>query len=875
LLLHETLPNGVEVAIKENHFSRTVAIQVWVGVGSIHEGPDERGMAHYLEHMLFKGTHRRESMEIASAVEAAGGEINAYTTFDHTVFHLTMPSAALELGVDILSDVTFQSRFDPTEFEREREVILEEIRRGLDNPGTRIGQRVFQLAFEGTEAGRPIIGSVESVKAFTRDQLAGFHRKWYRPDAMTVVIVGDVDGAAALEVVKKWFGTVAWPTTERPTAPLPFERKPVPSGGPRVSLLKGDWQKPRIELTFRAPELEHPDTAALDLAAFALGSGELSRLSRRARDQEGVVTAVSASVYAPRFGGLFEVSAFATEESVLDSVRVLARETIRLRHSEPVTVDELMRARANLKADRIYRDETVDGQARSLGFGLRTAHKLVYDELYTAQINALPDAQIARAVTRWLDPAQAMIVALLPQSSPLTEQDFADAYARGVEEGLQRAGGHGTTPHVETDAGGRPSTAAQVIPLKEGVRLVYRLNPKVSLFTLTLASEGGLRAETEEDAGTYHAISAMLAAATERRGFEEFIGGVEARGASIEGFSGKDSFGFHLQCLPEHAETMVELLAECLMEPAFPDEQWQSIRRDLEQSIATQDDSPASVCMRKFQQLAFGKHPYRFPLYGHAPSIASFDREVLLQRYVALRDGGPWVVAATGPFPEGDVVKLLGKALASFQPSARPRHFPSEAWIGTGSAGHEKIAKDREQTHLVYGFPGITWGDPERAALDVLMNVLGGHGGRLFRKLRDQESLAYSVSPIVSYGKHPGAVGSYIACAPSKEAQAAAGLRSEMLALVAQAPEPAEVDRARNYIIGTHEMSLQRSDAQTSTMALMELYGYGHDDFLTYPARVAAVTPADVQAVAARLFVEARAMLVVVGPHMIDQGSQS
>jgi zinc protease len=232
-------------------------------------------------------------------------------------------------------------------------------------------------------------------------------------------------------------------------------------------------------------------------------------------------------------------------------------------------------------------------------------------------------------------------------------------------------------------------------------------------------------------------------------------------------------------------------------------------------------------------------------------------------------------VAATGPFPEGDVVKLLGKALASFQPSARPRHFPSEAWTGTGSAGHEKIAKDREQTHLVYGFPGITWGDPDRAALDVLMNVLGGHGGRLFRKLRDQESLAYSVSPIVSYGKHPGAVGSYIACAPSKEAQAAAGLRSEMLALVAQAPEPAEVDRARNYIIGTHEMSLQRSDAQTSTMALMELYGYGHDDFLSYPARVAAVTPSDVQAVASRLFVEARAMLVVVGPHMVDQGSQS
>jgi zinc protease len=166
---------------------------------------------------------------------------------------------------------------------------------------------------------------------------------------------------------------------------------------------------------------------------------------------------------------------------------------------------------------------------------------------------------------------------------------------------------------------------------------------------------------------------------------------------------------------------------------------------------------------------------------------------------------------------------------------------------------------------VVYGFSGLSWGDPDRAALDVLVSVLGGHGGRLFRTLRDRDSLAYSVSPLVSYGRHPGLVGSYIACAPDKTDRALAGLANEMHALAEQPPTQAEVERARSHIVGTHDMGLQRSDAQASTMALMELYGYGYDDFLVYPRAVAKVTAEDVQRVARRLFA-AKPASVVVSP---------
>jgi zinc protease len=147
-----------------------------------------------------------------------------------------------------------------------------------------------------------------------------------------------------------------------------------------------------------------------------------------------------------------------------------------------------------------------------------------------------------------------------------------------------------------------------------------------------------------------------------------------------------------------------------------------------------------------------------------------------------------------------------------------------------------------------------------------MTNILGGHGGRLFSNLRDRDSLAYTVSPIVSYGCHPGVVGSYVACAPTKVEQALSGLKTEMASLKETPPTEAEVDRSRNYIIGSHDMGLQRSDSQTSTMALMELYGYGYDDFLKYPKAVAKVTAADVQRVANRLIEDSQAVTVVVGP---------
>jgi zinc protease len=176
------------------------------------------------------------------------------------------------------------------------------------------------------------------------------------------------------------------------------------------------------------------------------------------------------------------------------------------------------------------------------------------------------------------------------------------------------------------------------------------------------------------------------------------------------------------------------------------------------------------------------------------------------------------------------------------------------------------LHKDREQVHLVIGTLGLNWLDKDRYALDVLSNVLGGSGGRFFLKLRDEQSLAYSVAPLHSYGCHRGIFGAYMACTPHKLRDAEGGIRNVWNDICQKGVSQDELDRARNYIIGGHEADMQRGDAQAMSMALMELYGLGYADFENYASRLREVDRTAVQKVAQRLLAAQEQIIVRVGP---------
>ena len=173
-----------------------VELQIWAGVGSADERPGEEGLAHFHEHMLFKGTKRRGVGEVAGDIEGLGGHINAYTSFDSTVYHATLPSSAWREGLEVLTDAVRNSIFDVEEIAREREVVLEEIRRSDDTPGHVLGELAFGACYRGHPYGLPILGPASNVAGFDREQVRKFFQRWYTPDNLTVVAIGDFDARA-------------------------------------------------------------------------------------------------------------------------------------------------------------------------------------------------------------------------------------------------------------------------------------------------------------------------------------------------------------------------------------------------------------------------------------------------------------------------------------------------------------------------------------------------------------------------------------------------------------------------------------------------------------------------------------------------------
>ena len=869
-MLHRTLDNGLEVAVKENHFSKMVTIQCWVGAGSLHESSSEYGMAHCLEHMLFKGTERHGVGEISAKVEACGGDMNAYTTFDHTVYYLNLSSQYAEQGIDLLSDAVLHSSFDADELMKEKEVILEEIRRGLDNPANIIGRKIFETIYSGSPAARPIIGFPETVEKFTRDDLLAFYKTWYQPGNMKVVAVGDFDATQMFSWISKAFGAA-----KNQAVPAMTLHEPEGLDATKVHVIRGDYEQPRLEIAFAGPKQNDIDAIELDLAAFSLGSGEASRLVRHLRDEKSIASSVGASLYAPDFGGIFELSAIPNSETDLVAcAHDLAYNVALMKYHNPVSSNELKRARMNLKADRMYGEETVSGQARAIGHALTTAHKMAYDAVYEARVHASNSETIHNALHRWLGFDKAFIVALVPDSFVVNEDDLKKAYDAGIEKAKQE---FPLDPFKTIAKAEGLKTSSEIFEkqIAPGIQFVYRENQSSDFFNLIAVTQGGLRFEDKSTAGLHYCLAEMLATQTSELSHEDLTELIEGSGSVLNGFSGKDSLGLRLQCFTENISDMLPVWADCLLQPVFSDLHWKNLQHDVADEIRAEQDSPAALAVRRFSELIYGDHPYRYPVYGLWDNIAALNPKILAELYAKQRDAGPWTISGVGSLPANDAFDMVSAALKSWRPAETRQQPRSHIELRHNTpAQRVKIEKNREQTHVIVGTLGRSLDDPDRYAIDVLTTVFGGSGGRLFVNLRDQKSLAYTVTPIMSYGCEKGLFGVYIACAPGKVEEAKRAIFDEFSQISAAPVSSEELTRAKNYLVGGHEASMERGESQAMSMGLMTAYGVGATDFLEYSQHIQQVTAADVQRVALALLDPSRMTIVEVGQgEMVSAGA--
>jgi zinc protease len=404
------LPNGARLVVQEHRTSDIVALQLWVGVGSRDEGPEERGFAHFAEHMLFKGTETLPRGFVDREVEAVGGRTNAGTSYDYTYYYMLLPAARAVRGIEVLADIAVNSRFDPDELDREREVVFEEMRLGEDNPRSALYRRLYDLVFHGHAYGRPVLGDPAALRSATRATLREFYRRHYTPENMTLVVAGPVDPAAIRAAAAGSLGRIPR-TGQVRVRPAP----PEPIGTARTRIVERPERQAALGLGFLAPPLGHDDMAAVDLLAHILGGSTSSRLNQALRERRRLVSSVSAGYSALERGGVLSVTA---QFEPADEARVeteIIEELRRLRDSG-VTTEELARAVTAAEADRLFSEETVEGLALAYGRA-ETIWGLEEHRRYLDRVRAVTRDDIQAAARRYLSQAHARL-AFLPRRQP-------------------------------------------------------------------------------------------------------------------------------------------------------------------------------------------------------------------------------------------------------------------------------------------------------------------------------------------------------------------------------------------------------------------------------------------------------------------------
>lgn len=844
------LDNGLTVVLLENHAAPVAAIQVWVGVGAADEKPEEGGIAHVHEHMLFKGTKRRAVGEIASEIEGAGGEINAWTSLDQTVYHVVLASRFFDTGIDVLADAILESAFDPEELERELEVILEEINRAEDQPQSRVSRALFNTAFDVHPYRHPVIGSADVVRKLTREQILEFYQSHYRPDRLCVVAVGDFEEAEALEKIRRAFGSgsgKAIPLQKRPDEP---EQK-----GARARVLSDEIEESHLAIGFKGPSIRAEDLVAVDVMAVLLGQGDSSRLTCEVRRERQLVNEIYAYAYTPRDTGLFVIGATLQHEKLHDAVTAIGREVLRIREAG-VSAAELEKARTILAAEAVYQRETAEGLARRIGYWQGALGDPGYEESYQQKLQMVTIDQVRQAAERYLVPDKATLVTMVPRPVE-NEFDEKDLAAR-----LHKVLSPRAYKKVSASDDGGPT----LFTLPSGARVVIHrdaTNPIVAVRAVWL---GGLRAEREDTAGYCTMLSDMLIRGTDRLTASELARLIDGQASHLDGFSGRNSIGLRATFLAPHFGEGMSLMGDCIQNPSFDYRELERAKTITLDDLRARADNPAGLCFELFQKSLWQNHPYRRNALGTTSSIREMTPEGLREFYHRLATQEGAVLSVVGDVEPGQALALAEEAI-----SGLPARFEGESWSPTPEEAPvgkrvARMNRDKAQAHLIHGFRGLALGDRDRYSLEVLASALSGQGGRLFLELRDRQSLCYSVSSFAVEGIEPGSFGVYMATSPDKLDRALTGIADLLDALVQDGLRQEELERAQRYLIGTHGIGLQRLGARASTMALNELYGTGFNNHREYASRIDAVTLDDVRRVAQRILNPGHEVITVVGP---------
>ena len=827
------LPDGLTIIVKEDHSAPVASVQAWCGTGSIDE--DERlgaGLSHILEHMLFKGTKTRSTNQIAQKIQDVGGYINAYTSFDRTVFWIDVPKAGVTTALDVLADAMMNSTLPPEEYGKEQEVIRREFAMGFDDPDRMVSQLLFATAYQRHPYRLPVIGQMEIYNQLTQEQVMQYYKTRYVPNNLTFIVVGDVDGEKIRQQLSDFFK----PYPERSLKPVYIPAEPLQLGR-REAHNEFPTELSRLALSWHVPEVTHPDVPALDLLSLILGEGRSSRLYRKVREESGLAYSIASFSYTPGDPGLLGVDA-TVDPKKREEAEALVLRIIDEVKTGGVTPEELSKAKKSSLSQHLGSLTTMRGQASDIGSNWLLTRNLDFSRDYLAAVQKVTLQDVQRVAAKYLTNDNLSVVSLNPKGSLAGKAEKNKPIAAGEVQKFQ---------------------------LSNGLRLLVREDPRLPLVAMSAVFRGGLLAETPETNGITRLAAKTLLKGTKTRSAEQIATEIEAVGGSIASDAGNNSFSVAVDVTKPDLQTGINLLSDVLLNATMPEP---AVAREKQVQLAAiqqEDEQLTTVARNILREALFTKHPYALRSNGSAESVQRLDRRQLLEfrdRYVVAKNG---VVSVFGNVDAAAVRQMFEQALGSMKPgdlalkdAQPPKPIDKNQTV--------ESRKDKAQSVIMVGYRGTDIFSKDRRALELIDEASSDLGSRFFVRIREEMGLAYYVGATQVQGLVPGLFAFYLGTSPEKVEPVKAALLDEIKKLATEGLKDEELVRAKKKLIGQQQIANQSNDTFGFQCALDEVYGLGFDNYKKLEPEVEAVTLDDIKRTAARYFADQPYVLAIVQP---------
>ncbi|MSR53498.1 MAG: insulinase family protein [Gemmataceae bacterium] len=847
----ETLPNGLRVFLKPIPGSPVVSTLVAYNVGSADEELAHTGLSHYLEHLMFKGTEKLVPGDIDRMTQRNGGQNNANTSEDVTVFEFDFAADRWKTALEIEADRMRNLRIDTKhEFEQEKGAVISELDMYEDQPWDLEMKVLLPLLYgETAPYGHPVIGEKAHVRDVTAEIIKKHYDRWYHPNNAVLVIAGGFDEKDAWETIQKLFGPI-------PKGVLPA-RRPVPVHKPREETVRKKFDSkfptPRLLFGFNTVDERNADAVPLDVLAAILTNGKTSRLHKRLIETDGTATLIQAANTSGRYPGWFSIQAELFKASEMKQVEeAIFAEIKKLAEAGP-TEAELKRVRRAMAAAHIFSHEDVHELADTIARGV-VANDMNFVRGYLPKLIQVTKDDVRRVAKKFLIEQQPVLIESIPKEGAAGAGENPKPKMRQLDRDVPKKSG------ANFDL-----KDAKSVVLENGLKLLLLENHRLPIVVVEANVARVKLHEPADQVGIASLMGPLLEEGTTTRTGPQIALAIEDSGGALS----MGAAGGSLKVLSDDLELGLDLLFDCLMNPEFHKDDLESKRDQLLSQLAEEEQQADQRAMRAFKAAIYGQHPFGRPAAKSSvikkltrADVKKFHRKVFVPNNT--------VVAIAGDFDSEKIVEGIKKRTAEWK--TKFLALPERKAPPVPQSSQLVISEPAAAQLTVYlGHIGITRTNPDYYKLLVMDYILGtgtGFTDRLSSTLRDRQGLAYSVSAKITgnAGEEPGTFTAAIGTFPDKFQEVKAGFLKEIKRIREEVPSKEEVEDVKKYLMGIQAFSITTCGEAADMLLAIDRYKLGLDYLQDYRKAIESVTPEEVRAVAKKYLDPEKLVLVAAGP---------